>query len=428
MKKNVLVFPCGSEIGLEIHRSLAYSAHFKAIGGSSVDDHGKYVYADYIGGIQDVHTVNLMAKLNKIIKQNKIDFIIPAHDDVVLKLSYEKMRGNLKCGLITSPYKTCRIARSKSATYECFKNITPVPEVYKKPGDIGKNKFPVFLKPDSGQGTKGVYLAKNRKDVDFYLRKDKSLIILEHLPGKEYTVDCFTDRHGKLVYCEGRERKRILNGISVNTFMVKDARFKAVAARINERLDLRGPWFFQLKGDRKGALKLMEFAPRIAGAMGLSRCYGANLALMGLFDAMGKGVKVIKNGCKIEMDRALVNLYRHDIKYRNVYLDFDDLVVCDGKINPLIISFVFQCVNNKVKVRLLTRHKGDISAALKKARLAGIFDEVIRIKKGEEKYVRIAGKNSIFIDDSFSEREKVHDHCGIPVFDSHMAESLMETF
>jgi hypothetical protein len=38
MKKNVLVFPCGSEIGLEIHKSLSYSTHFTLVGGSSVDD------------------------------------------------------------------------------------------------------------------------------------------------------------------------------------------------------------------------------------------------------------------------------------------------------------------------------------------------------------------------------------------------------
>ena len=48
--KNVLVFPCGSEIGLEIHNSLKYSKDFKLYGGSSVDDHGKFVYENYISG------------------------------------------------------------------------------------------------------------------------------------------------------------------------------------------------------------------------------------------------------------------------------------------------------------------------------------------------------------------------------------------
>ena len=51
MKKNILVFPCGSEVALEIHRSLRYSSHFNLIGASSVDDHGRFVFESYIDGL-----------------------------------------------------------------------------------------------------------------------------------------------------------------------------------------------------------------------------------------------------------------------------------------------------------------------------------------------------------------------------------------
>ena len=47
MKKNILVFPCGSEIALEIYRSVNKSIHFNLIGASSVDDHGKFIYENY---------------------------------------------------------------------------------------------------------------------------------------------------------------------------------------------------------------------------------------------------------------------------------------------------------------------------------------------------------------------------------------------
>jgi hypothetical protein len=46
MKKNVLVFPCGSEIGLEVYRSLKHSIHFNLIGANSVDDHGRVVFVN----------------------------------------------------------------------------------------------------------------------------------------------------------------------------------------------------------------------------------------------------------------------------------------------------------------------------------------------------------------------------------------------
>jgi len=60
MKKNVLVFPCGSEIGLEIYRSLSKSIHFNIIGASSIDDHGKFIFQNYIGDAPFVEDANFI--------------------------------------------------------------------------------------------------------------------------------------------------------------------------------------------------------------------------------------------------------------------------------------------------------------------------------------------------------------------------------
>jgi hypothetical protein len=55
-----------------------------------------------------------------------------------------------------------------------------------------------------------------------------------------------------------------------------------------------------------------------------------------------------------------------------------------------------------------------------------LFDRVIHLKYGDEKSDYILQHNSIFIDDSYGERKKVHDRCGIPVFDVSMIECLLE--
>lgn len=109
--KNVLVFPCGSEIGLEIHNSLKFSKDFELIGASSVSDHGKYVYKNYIENVPEIHDEDFIDKLNHLIDENKIDFIIPAHDSVVLKLAQNQKRINAI--VVTSDQLTCEVARSK---------------------------------------------------------------------------------------------------------------------------------------------------------------------------------------------------------------------------------------------------------------------------------------------------------------------------
>ncbi len=429
MKKNVLVFPCGSEIGLEIHRSLNFSTHFNLFGGSSVDDHGKFVYENYIDNIPQVDAGDFIERLNTVIDEHEIDFIIPAHDSVVLKLAQEKEAGNLHCDVVTSPASTCEVARSKLKTYELLKESIPTPKVHKTPQGLQTSDFPIFLKPDIGQSSKGTHLAKNLEEVMFYKKKDPSVLLLEYLPGKEYTVECFTDKNGQLLFCEGRERVRVLNGISVNTVKVKDGRFKQLASKINQKLKFRGAWYFQVKQNADNELVLMEIAPRIAGTMALIRCKGVNLVLMSLFDRLGYDVDVLENNYHLVLDRALGSIYyQHDIKYKHVYLDFDDLVIFEGKVNPVVMAFIFQCMNKNVKLHLITLHKKDLEQSLKKYKLSGLFDELIWLKEGGEKHAHVKEKEAIFIDDSFTERKKVSEVCKIPVFDAHMIEALMERF
>ena len=83
MKKNILVFPCGSEIGLEVYRSVKNSTHFNLIGASSVDDHGKFVFENYIDGIPFITDSSFIDVMKKVVAENKIDAIYPAMDAVI---------------------------------------------------------------------------------------------------------------------------------------------------------------------------------------------------------------------------------------------------------------------------------------------------------------------------------------------------------
>lgn len=425
--KKVLVFPCGSEVGLEIYRSLFGSTHFELLGASSVDDHGKFVYKNYIGGLPQVEDNTFISAINKVVEIEKIDFIVPSHDSVVLKLAQAADANELACELVTSQLKTCEICRSKAKTYQYFSNTVAVPKVFKSAGDVTDNDLPVFLKPDVGQGSKGTHLAKTRKEIEFYLAENPTLLILEYLPGTEYTIDCFTDKYGKLRYAGARQRNRIQNGISVNTTSAHDKEFEILAETINKKLSFRGAWFFQVKKNKDDIYVLMEIAPRIAGAMGFTRVKGVNLVLLSLFDRLeGIEITIIENDYELTMDRALENIYKHNMSYKHVYLDFDDLVILNSKVNPRVMALVYQCINNGIKVHLLTKHKENIEHSLKKYRLEGVFDEVIWIKTDAEKPKHILEKESIFIDDSFAERRSVYEELRIPVFDAHMIEGLME--
>lgn len=419
--KNVLVFPCGSEVGLEINRALACSTHFKLYGGNSVEDHGKFVYENYIAGLPFIDGPDFINELNRIIDFYKIDFVIPAHDSAVLKMS--ENQNVIKATIITSDKDTCKVCRSKGLTYEIFKDIIPTPNVYKK---NEKMNFPVFLKPDVGQGTKGTYKVNTKAEVNFYFKKDPTLIAMEYLPGKEYTVDCFTNRTGELLFAEGRERIRINNGISVNSKQTSNPKFKDLAEIINRTLSFQGAWFYQVKERTDGELVLLEIAPRIAGTMALFRVAGINFIQLSLFDRMGFDVSILDNKLDIEIDRALFSRFLINVNYDYVYIDLDDTIIVDNAVNTDIIKFLYQARNMGKKIILLTKHKYDIKETLSKFAISNLlFDDILLLEFNQNKSFFIRNTNSIFIDDSFAERKEVFDSLKIPVFGLDAVESLL---
>lgn len=425
MKKNVLVFPCGSEIGLEIYRSACYSTHFHLIGGSSVDDHGQFVYRDYIGNMPMVSDPDFITALNKIIVDRDIDLVIPAHDDVVVALAKASDAGALQCGFVGSSAKTSELTRSKSETYQKLRDVVPTPKQYAI-DDVQSTDLPLFIKPDKGQGSKGAQRIDTPAMLEACMNQGGDLIISEYLPGKEYTVDCLSDHQGTLLYAAGRTRSRIANGISVRSTRHNDTRFQELAEQINNALDFKGAWFFQLKERQDGELVLLEIAPRIAGTMGLSRAHGINLPLLSMFIALDMPVTIEENDYDITVDRALSSRFNTTLKYEHVYIDFDDVVLHDDVINVEVVAFLMQCRNNNKQLHLITRHATDIFQTLEERKLSALFDEVIHITDGAPKSQFITERPAIFIDDSFAERKEVREATGIAVFDLHMIETLME--
>ena len=421
--KNVLVFPAGTEIAFEINDALRYSKFVKLYGGTSLPCHADFVFENCIEGLPFVDDPALIDCLNSVIDKYGIDFIYPAHDSALLSLTLAKDR--LKAAVVTSPVETVEICRSKNKTYAFLKGVEYLPSFYSSPNDVPS--YPVFIKPSVGQGSQGARIINDRSHLEEALMEGTEYTICEYLPGAEYTVDCFTDIHGNLKYVNPRTRDRIRAGIAVRSHNIPATdEISAIASDLNSRLRFNGAWFFQIKENSEGKLRLMEAAPRIAGTMGLSRNLGVNMPLLTLFNMWGYEVDIISNGNNLLLDRAFISRFKTSIHYSNVYVDFDDTLIINGKVNSFLMMFLYQAKSKGTSLYLLTRHSTDIHADLKKYHIADdLFDDIYHIDSEGSKasFVR---PDSIFIDDSFAERKRVKDECGIPVFDPDMVESLID--
>jgi len=425
MKTNVLVFPCGSQSAIDINFCLRESLRFEVYGASSVDDHGKFVYKNYIGNIPTIHMPEFIDRFNEIILENLIEYIIPTHDTIVYFLLQHQ--DQIRAKVVASPLQTAELCRYKSLTYHALNGEDFVPAIFEE-RDV--KQFPVFLKPDVGQGAQRTHLIQSQEQLYYHLQQDSDLLICEYLPGPEITIDCFTDRLGALRLISPRTRERTLAGMSTRSKWIPptDEMCKIVMT-INQKVKFRGCWFVQLKQDQNGKYKLLEISTRLAGTSAVTFNRDVNLPLLSLLDLMELDIDITPNDYPIEIDRSFINRYNIPLEYERVYVDLDDtLLMRDSYCNEYLMFYLYQCLNKNRELILITRHADDINRTLDRYRISpSLFSHIVKLDFSQKKYQFMkTDKRSIFIDNSFAERREVKEHLQIPAFDINNIECLID--
>lgn len=421
---NVGVFPCGSEVGLEIYRSLSTSRHFQLIGLSSLSDNGRVHYKNYDSSLPMISDSSFIEMLNEVISKWGIKFLIPAMDEAGYMLA--KHTEILCCEVVYPEIEVAKILRRKTLMYSKLHKIIPVPQTYEL-GEVGVNDLPVFVKPDIGYGGRGTFLARDIQELQVAINKsDKESLICEYLPGEELTVDCFSSREFNILFAGPRTRSRVRMGISVETKTVSNLKLVEYANRISNCLGMKGAWFFQVKRSESGEFKLLEVAGRVSGSMALYRGLGVNFILLDLFQRLGERIVIPEFRFRDALlSRGLSCNLLMDIDFKVVYCDLDDCLILNGQVNTKLLRFLFDCINRQKKVVLLTKHAADLYLTLKRYRISEFWDEIVHIDKEDMKYEYVSGKECIFIDDSYKERVLVWENCGIPVFSPDAVELLI---
>jgi ATP-grasp in the biosynthetic pathway with Ter operon len=420
----VLVYPCGAESALEIHHAIKDVMNIRLVGASSKEDHGRMVYKNYYGDFPKVTDDNFFEKLNDLIEKEKIDIILPTHDSVLVKLAQNL--DIIKTLVAVPGLRQAEICRSKKKIYDLFQNYTFCPKVYLDEHKI--TKFPAYAKLDEGQGSKGAFIIRNQKDIND-IKDPENYVFMEFLPGEEITIDCFTNRQGEVKFVGPRVRKRVMDGVSVNSHTIAaDDEINEIAKIVSDQIGIRGSWYFQLKRNESGKWRLLEASVKVAGNMNVYRGLGVNFPLLMIYDYLDFDVEIIPNKYKLEIDRSLNHRYVAHFEYDTIYIDFDDTITKHEEVNPAVISFLYYQKSKNRKIHLITKHQKDIHATLEKLAIhKGLFDSIIHIPMEHKKSEYIKEREKvIFIDNAFGERLDVAKKLGIPVFDVDAINTLID--
>ena len=425
-KRNVLIFPMGAVSSCDIYQSLKYYPCFEVFGISIREEHAQLYLPEQRLRVSPHYMIKhekLWESFLQILQEWNIHYIIPTHDTVARYLMEHQHK--IPATVVCSPLETARIAEDKLLTYQALGDCWYYPRVYAPKEEIN---FPVFLKPHVAAGGKGCVKANNREALEQALAQNPDLLICEYLPGEEYTIDCFTNSKRELLFAGARSRGRITDGITFSSNRVPmTPELRKIAEDLNARISFRGAWYFQVKENAAGDLRLMEFSVRQAGTMSYYRQLGVNFAALSLFDLMGEPVRVICNDLDMLLDRGTETLYHINYDYDTLYLAHDDTLIVDNQVNTDLMQLIYQSINRNIKVVLLTTHMHDLEASLAAHKLhTAMFDEIILLEPNSPKADYIKHERAIFVGHDFADRQNIASVCAIPVFDLDAVECLID--
>ncbi len=244
--------------------------------------------------------------LLNISEREKVDVILPQVTAELFSLAKnKKMFKDIGTKIAVSSFETILKANNKFELLKAAKKAgIKTPEFYlvstwnELEKVVDRLGFPFVVKPPIASGMRGfrvVYPDEgiDRKKLFFREKPDSSkitltelhsilgdkfpeLLVMEYLPGKEYSVDVLS-AHKKVHAVIPRRRDVIRTGITFVGIVEKRGEIISDSVRITEVLGLEFAHGLQFKEDRDGVPMLIESNPRIQGTMVLSTIAGTNI-------------------------------------------------------------------------------------------------------------------------------------------------------
>lgn len=284
---------------------------------------------------------DFIEKVLSICILEKVDVIIPLVTRELFVFASNKelfIRNGISVSVSDS--EPLNIANNKFLLMKyCRDNNIPVPDFhlvktineFKEAANLlGYPKKKICFKPPVSNGLRGFRIIDdgqdrlnsllNEKPNNIYIGLEEflsicdsaaffpELIVMEYLPGDEYSVDVLVD-NGKFLSAIPRSRDHIKMGISFVGTVVKDNEIIDYSRKIVEGLKLNGNIGLQFKRDKNGIPKIIESNPRVQGTIVLCSAAGENMVYEAVKIAFGEKPEIPEINWGVKMIRFWDELF-----------------------------------------------------------------------------------------------------------------------
>jgi carbamoyl-phosphate synthase large subunit len=149
--------------------------------------------------------------------------------------------------------------------------------------------YPVLVKARRGFGSRHIYRAGSRTELDFFLRYTAAESMVQAVcHGVEYSIDVFCDLAGRCLEAVPRTMIESKGGESIKGATLKDDQLIAFGCAVSEALRIIGPANVQCFREPDGRLQVTDVNPRFGGGFPLPTAAGSRYPELALALARGE--------------------------------------------------------------------------------------------------------------------------------------------
>ncbi|HEY3921230.1 MAG TPA: ATP-grasp domain-containing protein [Gaiellaceae bacterium] len=244
--------------------------------------------ADHRALVPAVADPGYVDALRSLVSEHDVALIVPLADTDHRILA--EQRDRLDAFVLLPGSDAIRLCEDKHAAHLFFEEhgiATPptwLPEAV--PADV---TFPVLVKARRGFGSRHIFRAHDRRELDFFLGyTTEPSMVQQACAGEEFSVDVFCDADGRCLNAIPRTMIESKGGESIRGMTTRDSQLIDHGRGVAEALGIIGPANIQCFREPDGSLPVTDVNPRFGGGFPLPTAAGSHYPELALALAAGE--------------------------------------------------------------------------------------------------------------------------------------------
>jgi len=230
-----------------------------------------------------------VAALAELVREHDVRLIVPLNDLDHPVLS--RARDDLEPAVLLLPdADVCDRMSDKLEAHRFFVERGVASPQSWESGDVPDDvRYPVLVKARQGFGSRHIYRAADRAQLDFFLDyTTESSFVQEQCLGEEFSIDVFCDLEGRCLNAIPRTMLLSKGGESIKGASLKDQELIEYGRHVAETVGIKGPANVQCFREPDGSLPVTDVNTRFGGGFPLPLAAGGRYPELALALARGE--------------------------------------------------------------------------------------------------------------------------------------------